>query len=487
MFNISGVDFQKAIEVLKKDGYKIVIFFLYSDNQNSEYYYYRLTERFEELNQNTGKQMAFLTNYSVNSSMSKDYVTNDNPFMGRGWTNNRREIIQQRMMGNPSLKNPYTSMKNVAKAIGPDIENKFPCFVILDPNDLQFFVVKSAGNLEPCRVFSEASHIITDIQDVNYDIHEYAKNFNQQYYYLSASVLLEQNLKSIKYGVNVQELLEVIRSEKLEDYFNIELIQRLSYNGYISLKVFFNNWNRIQYKNTDESHNSISGFIDKYLSYFWTDYRQNRMMFPAIRDYIEPSSRDYLCIANRFKKGDMADFITKYSMTAVCLGKVVEDEMNLGIFNVFRGAFRVSLPQYFDKVQSDLGRIFVEFNRFNENFLIDFNKGINNRSCKLQYPEVNRLRKIAFDPDCHPLSNVESITNARDDIKKIKEWKSRTVQWGELLTNLSTIARARNQAIHRAVPLREEELDNCISAFKSIVSVHFFEVNSQLKKIKRNQ
>ncbi len=489
MYEIRNVDVEKAIEVFRNNGYEILIFFLFDYTLNSERFAYALAERFEELNQNTGWQMAFLTKYAVKSGKTTDYITDNNLNKERGWINKHRNEIQQRIRGNDDAFNAYDSMRSVAKAFECGMENRLPCFVILNPNNPSFFVEKSAKNIDPENIFREASHIIADIQSVNYDIQRYATEFNEPYYYLSAHDMLEQNLQSIQYGINVRELKEVINSEKLQDSFDIIQIDELSSdNGYIPIKRFFENLHTIKCRDIQQSESAFIKLIDKYASFFWTSAITNNKLFPKIESYIESSSVDYLKIAGRFTYGAMASFQIKSSMIAICLGKIVEDELNLGIFNVFRGALKVTLPQYYDKVQKDLATLKVEFQNDDETFFVEFNKSVNRCSCKLKYPEVNRLRKIAFDKKCQPIGkeNLGTIQKAKEDIDNIKKEIKIFEVWDKLLNNLATIAWARNEAIHRATPLSENELQQSIRAFEYLVKIGFFEVNNKLKKIVRN-
>ena len=301
--------------------------------------------------------------------------------------------------------------------------------------------------------------------------------------------MLEQNLQSIQYGINVRELKEVINSEKIQDSFDIKQIDELSSsNGYIPIKRFFENLHKIKCKDIQQSESAFIKLIDKYASFFWTSAITNNKLFPKIESYIESSSVDYLKIAGRFTYGAMSSFQIKSSMIAICLGKIVEDELNLGIFNAFRGALKVTLPQYYDKVQKNLSKLEVEFQYDEGTFFVEFNKSINHRSCKLKYPEVNRLRKIAFDSNCQPIGkeSLESIQKAKEDIENIKKAIKNFKIWDKLLNNLVTIAWARNEAIHRATPLSENELQQSIRAFEYLVKIDFFKVNNELKKIERN-
>lgn len=489
MYEIRNVDIERAFDVFRNNRYEILILFLFDYTPNSERFAYALAERFEELNQNTGRQIAFLTKYAVKSVKSTDYITDNNLNKERGWINKHRNEIQQMIRGNDNACNAYDSMRSVAKAFECGMENRLPCFVILNPNYPSFFVEKSAKNIEPERIFREASHIITDIQSVNYDIHRYADEFNEPYYYLSAHNMLEQNLQSLQYGINVEELKAVISSEEIEDCFDFEKIDKLtSDNGYIPIKKFFENLHVIKCRDIEQSESAFIKLIDKYTSFFWTSAIPRNYLFSEIESYIEPSSIDYLKVAGRFAYGVMSRFQNKTSMIAICLGKIVEDELNLGVFNVFRGALNVTLPKYYDKVQKDLEILKVEFQRDEEIFSVEFNRSFNRDSCKLKYPEVNRLRKIAFDKNCQPIEkeNLGKIQNAKEGIYNIKKEIQIFNAWDKLLTNLATIAWARNEAIHRATPLSENELQQSIRAFEYLVNIDFFKVNNELKKIVRN-
>ncbi len=491
MFPIAAVDYANSIRIFKERKYKAVVFFLYEQSSLSSHYSYELAVHSEEINSITGNYIAFLTHHAVKSDISKDYIFNDDFPIGRGFINWDRNNIEKELRDNNMNSDPYFSMRNVAKAFRNGMENRLPCFVILNPNEPEFFVEKSAKGINPEDIFKSIAQIFLDIQVEKYNIHNYADKHKYSYYCLPAHELLERNLNSIKYGIHVKELKEIILNEELEDVFDFNEINELSENGYIPADKFFERFIKIKCKdidfNKDLEKSALVSLLEKYASFHSNKYPQKTMMFREIKEHIEPSSIDYLAVATMFKRRNNKDLEVSSSMIAICLGKVVEDELNLGIFNVFRGAFSVSLPEYFNKIQTGIGELQVRFKSCKNP--IRFNGRDRMNSCKLDYPIVSDLKKIAFGDSCLPtdnINNVKKAANARNDIINIKRELGIDNNWDHIFANLTDIAETRNKAIHKAQPLNKDDLKKCENAFRELVNMRFFEVNDKLKDIKRN-
>lgn len=477
MFPIVNIDYEKVLEETRKKKYKCVIFFLYTEY--SDFYNSYLSEKFEEINGNSGKKVAFITHYVNDDQYYKgpDYLKEF-----RDWGNLDRNPGRTKQARLEEDRLAYKTMREVAKAFECGMENRLPCFVIFDPQKPQFFVEKSAKRSDD--IFVETQLIILNLQAVNYDIRKYALKYKEPHYYLSATEILDRNIRAANRGIEVAALLEVINSSNLEDSFNSKEIERLQKQGYIPIKKFYRNLDRLRIGDIPEG--PLSKIIDKYLAYYSS---QKDLMFPGIADFVESSSRDYLRVANDFNEGMIDAENIKASMVAICLGKVVEDEMNLGIFNLLRGSFSVSLPEYYDKYQEGLSDLRVMFRYMDANdnpqkLRICFNERENNQSCKLQYPKVSFIRRVAFDNNC--VSDAEErkalLEDARRDIKGLIN-KIAKSEWTDIYSKLEIIAETRNHAIHHAKPIKGREARKTIEAFQYLVDCHFFEVNSELKKI----
>ena len=62
MLPIVNIDYEKAIKEVRNKGFKCMILFLYNDY--CDFYNSYLTERFEELNDQSGRKIAFITHYA---------------------------------------------------------------------------------------------------------------------------------------------------------------------------------------------------------------------------------------------------------------------------------------------------------------------------------------------------------------------------------------------------------------------------------------
>lgn len=512
MFPITPINYDRTIELLRDRNYKIAIFLLYDQNQITVHYPMALGEQFWRLNTRaTGDYVALLTFYDESLvNYDKDPFKN-----GRGYCNFKRDEIITGMQDEPGpisgvkgicalsdsdKSSPYTTMKKIASAFDTDVVNQFPCFVILNPNNPKHYTVQKVKGISS--IVREISDIVNDLEDNDFDLDKYAEYCKQPHYYLSSKELFEINLKSTRFGINVHLLKEAIKSDHLEDFFDFETIDRLSKDGYIPAKLFLKNLHNIKYKDIDCGEtDTVCELIDRYitLSFFKDVYSKDAIFFSDIKDYIEDTSVEYLKLAKEFYDGSLKHIKASNSLVAICLGKVVEDELNLGVFNIFRGVFNIKLPQYFNRVQKNLKSLKVDFvdsqNGYNNinGFSLRFNEWRFPHGSKLKYQKPVYIRKLAFDskynisPSDRQYSKKEAVAATRGKIKNLsKTLLNKTIDFNKLTTNLEIIAESRNLAIHNAEPIQKDILENSIKAFEYLVETHFFEMNRQLKECKCN-
>ncbi len=564
ILNIVNIDYEKVLRETRDLGYKLVIFLLYT-NYN-DFFNSDLTERFEEINGNSGRNIAFITHYA-----NKGVNEQQQFFLEAYRSLANMDKYNYRRIGTKKDEDTiaYETMRDVAKSFECGMENRLPCFVIFDPRDPKLFVEKSAKYCED--IFVETQNIITHLQSSSYDIRKYAEAYKETYYCLSSTEMLGRNIKAACRGIDVEIFLEAIKENNEMESFDLAIINQLAVEGYIPIRSFFDNFDKIRIGDISES--PLSRLIEKCLARYsyekevinlkyergnegrnsenkidlddlWKDsdvmrcpecgmpleikiarhgkyagkqfygcsgyadcryikdieetgpgngYSNiNNILFPEIEEFIEPSSKDYLRTACAFDHGVIGSKTIRPSMVAICLGKVVEDELNLGVFNAFRGAFHVSLPEYFDKYQDSLEITSTTFRYDNisssKNLSINFNKRENENTCKLLYPRVSDIRKIAFD-DRYNAGNEEKrplVAKARELIERKKNGLSAD-EWDDIISKLDIIAEARNSAIHHAEPLKEEDVQEAREAFQYLVDVRFFEVNNELKKIENGR
>jgi len=467
MLNIVNIDYEKVLEQLKAENYKCAVFFFYSKYE--DFYNSYLSQMFDEINGNSGKKIAFITHYSILEYDKTEPKTLRN-YRDKKWS--EKSVKEENEMA-------YKTMYNVAKSFNRGIENCFPCFVILDPNNTNEIVVESAKKVDD--IFVETQNIIVALQKARYKIKDYNRSDIKSRYYLSASEVFEENIKACKYGINVNNLKKVIEEEKANESFDFNEIDRLQKRGYISFKTFFRNIDKIRIGRIPEG--PLSGIIENALLFYNND---SKMLFPSIKSFIEGSSKDYLCVANKFaSRKDEMDGIDR-SMTVICLGKVVEDELNLGVFNTFRGRFGVSLPAYFDQYQDGLeinkNFYYIEDSQ-RKSLRIHFNKKKEGTN-ELIYPKTSETRKISFDIHCNTTreEDIRLVNNIRNEIEMFKpNIPSEILKI--YLDNVEIIAETRNHAIHYATPIDSEEYDKAYTAFKCLVDNDFFEMNNKFKSI----
>ena len=511
MFPITPINYDRTIGMLRDRNYKIAIFLLYNQDQITIHYPMALAKQFWRLNTRaTGDYVALLTFFDETLiNYDKDPFTN-----GRGYCNfDRDEIITGMQdeqgpisgvkgicaLSDSDKSNPYATMKKIATALDTDIVNQFPCFVILDLNNPTHYTVQRVKGTSS--IVREISDIVNDLEDNDFNLDKYAEYCDEPHYYLSSKELFEINLKSTRFGINVHLLKEAIRSDHLEEHFNFEEIDRLSKDGFIPVKRFLGNLHNIKYKDIKCETDTVCELIDQYLtlSFYKVMDSKDEMLFNDIKNYIEDTSFDYLKLAKDFYDGSLKHFKVSNSLVAICLGKVVEDELNLGVFNIFRGVFNVKLPQYFNRVQNNLKSLKIDFidtqNSYDHinGFSLRFNEWRFPHSSKLKYQKPVYIRKLAFDSKCNispsdrQYSKSETVAFTRAKIKNIsKEISNKTIDLNELSKNLEIIAENRNLAIHHAEPIKKDDLEKSIKAFKYLVDIHFFEINRQLKECKCN-
>ena len=499
MYPIEDVDYKNAMLEFSRRKYKIVIFLLYDLNQLTVKYPEMLSAKFREINARTGNYVAFLTHYDFVSDDIDDTFENN-----RGYVNFEREeinkAIRKRSPGEPGVceltdvknPNPYAGMKNLANIIDPKIINKFPCFVIIDPNNTQACTVQRVKGIKPIK--SEVYEILDRLEDADFDIETFSKANETPYYYLSAADVFSYNLMAIHSGINVQLLKDALKGDEARDCFDYDELDKLAKNGYISVKQFLRKMHKIKIRDITSENSVIVSLIDKYLSSLLLSDSSSEAdtLFPEIYDFVSPSSRRFLYLVKRFYDGDLSKFGVSQSMTAFYLGKVVEDELNLGIYNAFRGAFSITLPKYYDEVQRNKGKISVPFIKYNKNNRINieipFNTGVNIHSSDLKYPDTSDVKTMAFGSNFLPENKSDrfAVEQAKKDINNAILQTYGFIKYDELHNNLNIIARMRNDAVHRTKPLDKDSLQKSLTAFQYLVNVRFFEANNTLKSIERN-
>lgn len=445
-----------------------------------------------ELNCNTNKNIVLITHFiNINNDETQDYKDALNNIKDAYLEKNYNSSEEQELSA-------FRNMYRIAQSFDCGMENRLPCFVVFDSEKPDFFVEKSAKDIKD--IFRETQNLITDIQTVKYDIPKYAERYKESRHYLLSKEILLESFRSVQYGINVQYLLDFVRSENATDCFNSEKLLGFSVNGYITFEAFVENLSEIIINKLPDG--LLTELVDKYISYYSSN---NVMMFPKIKKSIESSSENYLKIANKFfyeilankKKrreewrNRVVDDIdnTKKSIVAICLGKVVEDELHLGVFNAFRGAFKVKLPEYFDKYQEERGKIRISFSYMDNNTAkqinnMNFNERDMNHSSKLHYPNISQIRVVAFENSCKVQKQdfLNDFMEARNIIYETKS-KFYSRNWSSILKKLEIIADARNHALHFSNSLSDEEFFESFKAFRYLVNVGFFETNNELKNL----
>ncbi len=307
---------------------------------------------------------------------------------------------------------------------------------------------------------------------------------------------MEKNIHAINYGISVDEIKEAAKADQVESSIDWDEIDRLQKGNCIQPMTLFKNLDRIKIGEIPEG--SVMHLLEKSLSFCSS---QNEMCFPKIREFIAPSSIEYLRVANCFQTHPISIQRTRAALVAICLAKVIEDELNQGLFNLFRGAFSVLLPEYFDIFQEDKGDIIVPFrysspgNNNTSKPNVPINIRDTEETMQLRYPTVSNLRNIAFnractlrnpDPGRFGFDPVIRYNKARDMIKS--SWDRLPEEdWDELSEKLEVIAETRNHAIHYPEPISELEVAESIGAFEYLAQNHFFEKNHYFKQINSNE
>lgn len=471
MFPIANIDYIEAIDELKRLDYKAAVFLLYSEPES--FVSNLLYDKFEELNNSSGRKIAFVTHYAKTEGLFEYALP---AYIGQyeDW-----KRIQKTEYGDDNIKMSedelaYRTMKNMARCFECGMENRLPCFVIFNPQDPRTFVEKSVKGVRD--IFAEASHIITDIQSVDYDIKEYADKYDQDYYYLSSKELLEKNITAVTKGIPASLLFSVSRRRRA-DQFDEE---------YIPVWKLLNNL--AEYIRDDDDYKWIMRLVDK--KYLQMYHSRKDMMFPELSGYVELSSKDYLKTANSFYIGKSFDNSEiNNSLIAMCLGKVLEDEMHLGVFSFFRGAYSISLPEYYDKFQKGISELEIAFRSVKSHKVksIFFNKRKNKSSCRLNYPEISAIQRIAFDSDYEAKKQNERDCqqDARKELFEMKESLHLDMS-PEVYAKLRIVSNARNDAVHKPKPINDLRLSHMMEAFQYLVDIGFFEVNHKLKSVKKN-
>lgn len=471
MEEIRRTSYTRAIEAAKNNKMKLIVFFLFNkDIERQCHFTQQLKELCRNIDRITGRDILFLSHYASSENCYDDFLSSKERSNVRSDLN----AVDNRNRN----ADGYKSMQLVAKAINTDIINDFPCYIIVDPYETPRYTVRKY-NMSGNGLFMETMSIISSLLDVQCDFDRYLNKYSDHFYFLSGKDLLERDLNLITKGWTIEYLMSIMESYNALEYFDWNAIKGYAHGRYIKVKDFFDHFSEIK-SNDIPAENSISEFIDKYLVFFG---QEKCSFFRAIIPYIEQTSKEYLGRAFNYYTNSSNQSISKYSLSVICIGKAVEDELNLGIFNAFRGAYGISLSANRKVVQANIhSDLEILYTDSKKTYDITFNKHDVNQL--LQYPKIYKTQNVAFNLNWIPTSFDKTALHASALalIEKARK-QVNAPSWMNILTDLRLIADKRNDAIHKTEPLTQKDCEEVINAFKNLVSIKFFEANNQLKYI----
>ena len=480
MYPIRDFNYDKRFQKYKKDGCSCIILYLYDEKHALTITKKDFDEFLKTLHKNSGTKIDIFTHFSITSS------------------NLTQKDDQEK-------EQALSKMQSIAKQL--DCENYLPCLVILDPQNKKPVSIKSVLGLGVEEILLELYNLVGELILNHYDLEIFAKNSEYRQTSNPSPDWLEYIFASAeRRSIPTKILFDVIRQDGITDRVNSRLLSSLQCDGYIPVEDFFDNIDRIITGSLPEDC-ALQKVIDKNLGLLSC---QNNMLFPEIKPFIALSSYSYLKTAffyyDKMERIDKAnnESAIEASLFAICLGKVVEDELNRGAFNAFRGAFSVLLPDYYDKYQKSINsslftylEFYIEEKRKWVKGDVSFNKYVDKKLDILSYPKISRLRDITFgtygedfrvdnEKQRYSTSVEKYINEAREIIFDYKR-NITDEAWNEVFNWVKTINETRNHAVHYGDPISKEEAESVKKAFLNLVNVHFFEVNKALWSLKSSE
>ena len=431
------------------------IFLLYDEN-NSQIGK-ELTECFFKINQVFGEKIDFWTEFIIDENLVNTDAEAEEYIKQQGELNR----FDSRN-GNISMK-PYEQMLLLARFFNCTVMP--PTFLLWEPCTNTYMAIKKAPTLP---LIIELRNLYNILTGLDFDWDKISEHFKEVYSVIDSTdpILkdIEQYAIITTKGYKIEELESAgFNADSVNELFS----NRRQYNGYLDIKSLIINFKFLS-KGNPVLQEKMQTYVDRYLNAVETDKRR-KCLFPCIKPFVSPYSYRFieqasglLCEARQYN--------VDYSISAYCLGKAVEDELNLGVVQLIRKQLGIKMPENYNRFFNTTGDYHIKYysNHGEENLNYNQKKTGN----ELRYPAISSSNYVLFHND--------DTIDKRDVLKETYEYIMEKFPVGTYET-LQNIISIRNDAVHKTEPISKAKFEEQKKSFERLINRGFFKQNAVIK------
>jgi len=445
------------------------LLFLY--DKSDAYLKDELTNSFIELNNISGESIDIWTYYDPEMAARGDFHSEEELEASISQEENLTRIIKRNNGNITSEEIGYDNMALLADVF--KCKGNLPTVVLWDSNnrnEQRYLQINTINHSLPLRT---QLHIILDVvKGLECDWNKIVDYYHTPYSVIHVDESINSEIKKVvdleQHGLPVKKLIS-------EGYNEDVLTQISEGKSTISLKKYLYNFKALCCGNS-ELQEQMQSSVDRYLNYLKFRTKVD-FPFPEIKQYLEITSQDYITRAFSIVSdiGSLR-YSTEYSLAVYCLGKALEDEINLGAVHAIRKILNVHLPANYALFQERYYSANLDFiidPREGKKEILNYNK---KGTCKreLMYPKISLSCSLLFagEGTVDYNNNSEMIIKIREELR---------VVFGDVYYYIRDIIDARNKAVHESHPLSSETYQNVINAYKKLIDTGFFQTNKLIK------
>lgn len=439
---------------------KIIIMFLYDDSFSM--FPKTLGEAFSNLN--------FLSNEKIDvwTYYDRDSVSTPSSYEEESFIH---QMVSEERFGT-TKKMPYKNMDLLSKLFNTNISIA-PTFILFNLEEQAYINVHFDLKLSPV---AQIKNIINIIEDKEFNWNAISSYYSTTSIYLDIEdgKTIKSKLLDLKMLIESGLPLNNLYKEGYNGLFLDQYKKRYLDSGkncdYIKLKDFLYNYKKLCVGN-QLLLNNMEEICDKLMVYLHFNKSQS-CVYTQLEQVLEDLSFSFLYYATNISlETELINAESGYSIACYCLGKIVENEINLGLVQKVREKLGIEMPQNYNKYKKNFYATVTVTNQSRENLCIDYNKRINGASFELRYPNISQTREFLFSNNQRACS--ESLNVYKEEINK--EFSLKT------LDCLRTINNIRNEATHSDKAMTKENYTQCRNAFDQLVNDGFFFINWRTK------
>lgn len=437
----------------------IRIFFLYEKKDAS--FYKELSVCFPRINSLSGQDIDLWTAFHVDENLVHTTV-DFNAYIDLLKNQESFKILNPAEINT----NVYDCMKWLAKIFKCDA--KLPVFIIWNTETNEYITIKKIPKFP---LLNELRIMIYLLKGFNYDWERIVSYYDEICTGLNTEGnicrAIDNYVRVARYGFTVEELKN--------DGYNIEsineLISKYSHGKpLLPLKYFLCDFKYLC-AGDPLLQSKMQGKIDSYLNFLSS--KKKELIVPGLnKTSVLSSTLDYFNKAYWLFE-ELTTYSTDLSLAAYCIGKAVEDELNLGVVQLIRKHLGVAMPENFNKHVRDKKYTITHTNSDGKQDKINYNDSKESGSMVLRYPAISKSNSILFDSQ-YAILERNLLCALFDFIKE--EFPTGTYD------ALRTIIKHRNNAVHSSSPISKDDFLEMKDALEKLVGLNFFEKNTRIRK-----